>query len=178
MRSRVQMSGSDVNVKSGLCNAEPHTLSQMRAYAIATRLTGDRSVDSLLLQAEYLHQADENWQQALQLYDDLMVASYQMEDHRDMATPAQWRQVYMGTSRCCFELGMYDKCIAIGPCAVAMNRHFPMVHRYIALAQEAKSDYAEAVKSMKHAILYEASWCDLTIQSNKLLLRNHPFYRV
>mmetsp|Transcript_14441 Transcript_14441/g.22277 ORF Transcript_14441/g.22277 Transcript_14441/m.22277 type:complete len:526 (+) Transcript_14441:113-1690(+) len=170
MRSRCQMSGSDPNLRSGLCNASPSTLSQMRGRAMATQLSGNRSVDSLLLQAEYIHQADKNWEEALELYHSIMMASYEMEDHRDMATPSQWRQIYMGFSRCCFALAMYDKCISAGSAAVEMNRHFPQVHRFVALAHDKKGDDAEARKMMKHAVLYEAPWCDETAKVNKNLL--------
>ena len=176
MRLRTQMSGSDVNLRSGLCNAKPSTLSQLRGQAMATQLSGNRSVDSLLLQAEYIHQADENWEQALHLYHNIMMEFYGEDEHSDMATPSQWRQMFMGLSRCSFELGMYDKCISAGSGAVEMNRHFPQVHRYIALAHAAKGDHDEALKTMKQAILYEAPWCDETAQLNKDLLRGHPFF--
>jgi len=105
-----------------------------------------------------------------------MMASYGEEEHSDTATPSQWRQVFMGLSRCSFELGMYDKCISAGSGAVEMNRHFPQVHRYIALAHAAKGDHDEALKTTKQAILYEAPWCDETAQLNKDLLRGHPFF--
>ena len=170
-RLQYQMSGDDVNLRSGLCNAGPATMSQLRGRAMATQLSGDRTVDSLLLQAEYIHQADSNWEQALQIYRGILMASYGVEDHNDMATPSQWRQVWMGMSRCSFELEMYDECISAGTAALQMNRNFPQVHKYIALAHKAKGDYAVAIETMKHAILYEAPWCDVTIQSNKDMLR-------
>ncbi|KAL7491315.1 hypothetical protein ACHAWT_002009 [Skeletonema menzelii] len=174
-RLQYQMSGDDVNLRSGLCNAGPSTMSQLRGRAMATQLSGDRTVDSLLLQAEYIHQADENWEQALGIYHRILMASYEVEDHNDIATPPQWRQVYMGINRCSYMLGMYDKCISAGTAAVEMNRNFPQVHRYIALAHEANGDHAEAIKTMKHAILYEAPWCDVTLQLNKDLLRRNPY---
>eukprot|EP00587_Corethron_hystrix_P010342 CAMPEP_0113323824 /NCGR_PEP_ID=MMETSP0010_2-20120614/16589_1 /TAXON_ID=216773 ORGANISM="Corethron hystrix, Strain 308" /NCGR_SAMPLE_ID=MMETSP0010_2 /ASSEMBLY_ACC=CAM_ASM_000155 /LENGTH=129 /DNA_ID=CAMNT_0000182905 /DNA_START=717 /DNA_END=1103 /DNA_ORIENTATION=- /assembly_acc=CAM_ASM_000155 len=129
----------------------------MRGRAMATQLSGKRNVDSLLLQAEYVHQADKNWKQALEIYQSIMMATYE-EDHNDMATPAQWRQVYMGFSRCFFALEMYDKCISAGTAALEMNRHFPQVHRFLALAHDKRGDHAEARKMMKQAVLYEAPW--------------------
>ncbi len=170
MRSRVQMSDSDPNLSSGLCNASPSTLSTMRGQAMATQLSGRRSLDILLLQAEYLHQANRNWEQALDIYRSIMMASYEEEDHTDMATPSQWRQVYMGFSRCFFEMKLYDKCISAGTAALEMNRHFPQVHKYIALAHDKKGNHAEARKLMKQAVLYEAPWCDETAKVNKNLL--------
>jgi len=176
MRFRHQICGSDVNIRSGLCNAKPSTLSHMKGQAMSTQLSGDQTVDALLLQAEYIHQTDENWGRALQLYHNIMIASYEMEDHNEMATPSQWRQVWMGMSRCCFELGLYDECIDAGKAAIEMNRHFPSVRRYIALAQSAKGDHAEAVATLKHAVLYEAPWSDETIQRNKALLTVESSY--
>jgi len=92
-------------------------------------------------------------------------------DHREIATAPQWRQVWMGLSRCLYEIGMYDKAIGAGTMALEMNRHFPQVHRYVALAQRAKGDHVMAIKTLKAAVLYEAPWCDETIRSNKDLLR-------
>ena len=40
---------------------------QMRAQAMTTQLSGNRSVDSLLWRSEYIHQADSDWEQALEI---------------------------------------------------------------------------------------------------------------
>lgn len=176
MRYQYQAHPSDTNIHSGLCNAKPNTLAVMRGSAMASQLVCKRTVDDLLKQAEYIHQADTNWAEALHIYQGILMASYDFEDHRDMASAPQWRQVWMGMSRCFFELGDYDRCIGAGQVAIEMNRHFPQIHRYVALAEMAKGDHAEALKTMKHAVLYEAPWCDETIQSNKDFLRSNPLY--
>jgi hypothetical protein len=169
LRYRFQVAKNDPNLNSGLCNAHPLILSQMRARAISTRLSGRRTVEILLLQAESIHQLDGDWDIALELYKEILMMSEGRE--HSIATASQWRQVWMGLCRCYYELGIYDKAISAGSAALEMNRHFPQVHRYIALAHRARGDTAEAVKTMKQAVLYEAPWCDETIQFNKDLLR-------
>ena len=48
-----------------------------------------------------------------------------------------------------------------------MNRHFPGVHKYIALSQKALGQRDEARKSMMRAILYEAPWDDKNKAENE-----------
>lgn len=124
----------------------------------------------LLLQAESIHQFDGDWDVALEIYRDILRMSVGREISA-IATPSEWRQVWMGLCRCYYELGEYDQAISAGTAALEMNRHFPQVHRYIALAHRARGDHAEAVKTMKQAVLYEDPWCDETMQFNKDLLR-------
>ena len=136
----------------------------MRGWAMATQLSGKSTFDALLAQAEYIHQADGHWEMAVELYKDLL-----MRD-QETATPPQWRQVWMGLSRCFYELGAYDKAIDSGMAAIEMNRHFPQVHKYVALAQHASLDYDAAKAIMTRAVLYEAPWDDKNLEMNKALL--------
>ena len=170
-RCPIQLANQDPNLNSGLCNAHPLILAQMRGHAMSTQLSGRRSVENLLLQAESIHQLDGDWELAIETYQDILRMSVG-RDHHATATASQWRQVWMGLCRCYYELGVYEKAIGAGTAALEMNRHFPQVHRYIALAHEANGDQAEATKTMKHAVLYEAPWCDETMQSNKELLQH------
>jgi tetratricopeptide (TPR) repeat protein len=172
VRYQFHVANSDPNLNSGLCNAHPSILSQMRGYAISSRLSGRQTVETLLLQAESIHQFDGNWDAALELYKEILMMPEELEEEHDsIATAPQWRQVWMGLCRCYYELGIYDKAISAGSAALEMNRHFPQVHKYIALAQRARGDPAAAMKTMKQAVLYEAPWCDETMQFNKDLLR-------
>ena len=142
---------------------------------MATQLSGKRTVEALLVQAESIHQADEDWEGAIERYKEILMKSGAV-DYTEVATPSQWRQVWMGLSRCFYELGIYDKAIDAGTAALEMNRHFPHVHTYVALAQSASGDHAKAVKTMKNAVLYEAPWSDLTVQVNKNLLQDLTNY--
>ena len=151
-------------------------LYQMRGHAISSQLLGSRTVEDLLLQAESIHQFDGDWDAALELYKEILMMSYE-EEHDSIATAPQWRQVWMGLCRCYYELGIYDKAISAGSAALEMNRHFPQVHKYIALAQKARGDPAAAMKTMKQAVLYEAPWCDATMQFNKDLLQQACGYQ-
>ena len=87
------------------------------------------------------------------------------------ASPSEWRQVWMGMSRCFYELGDYEKAIHSGSAVVDhMNRYFPLAHKYIALSHLASGNRELAIKTMKQAVLYEAHYSDETIQANKELL--------
>ena len=79
---------SDPNLNSGLCNAHPSILSQMRHYAMATMLSGSRDISKLLLQAEAIHQADENWGRAIQTYKDILELG---GDEGENAYSSEWR---------------------------------------------------------------------------------------
>jgi hypothetical protein len=164
---RYLTSNHDPNLNSGLCNADPSILSQMRGYAIATQLSGGRTVEKLLLQAESIHQADGEWERAIEIYQTILMMD---GDHRENATSSQWRQVWMGLSHCTYELGQYEKSIHSGTMAIEMNRHFPHIHKYVALSHLASGNRALAIKTLKHAVLYEAPWSDETVRLNKELL--------
>ena len=58
-----------------------------------------------------------------------------------------------------------------GESALMINRMFPLAHKYIALAAKASGDLAGAVKTMKHAVLYEASYGDKNKELDIELLR-------
>ena len=137
---------------------------EMRAYARMTQLSCDESFEALLAQAEYIHQADERWEMAILLYDELMMRE-QWE-----ASPAEWRQVWMGASRCFFEMGIYDGSIDYGKAALEMNRMFPQSHKYIALSQLGNGDISAAIQTMKEAVLYEAPYDDENHEKNVTFL--------
>jgi len=74
------------------------------------------------------------------------------------ATPSQERRMIMGMSRCLYHLEKYDTAIELGESAITMNRHFPQVHKHVALSQKAKGDYAAALTTMARAVQYETPW--------------------
>jgi hypothetical protein len=39
-----------------------------------------------------------------------------------------------------------------------MNRHFPQVHKYVALSQKALGNNEDAVRTMAKAVNYETPW--------------------
>ncbi|KAL3800692.1 hypothetical protein ACHAWO_013234 [Cyclotella atomus] len=164
---RLMTSTCDDNVNSGLCNATPATKSQQRGYAMATMLSGKKTIETLLLQAEYIHQEDGNWLQAINLYQrGLMMGGYYGEN----LNPTQCRMTFMGLGRCNYELHIYEKAIDVMQAAIEMNRGFPHVHKYVALSHEATGKHHLAIKTMKEAVLYEAPWSDEIIRANKELL--------
>ena len=102
------------------------------------RLSLDKSFDMYIFYAECL-EATENWEGAKDAYIEKIFKKV-MDDHT-VASPIQTRKMFMGLSRCCYHLSEYDKAIDAGSAAIEMNRHFPQVHKYVALAQKASATY-------------------------------------
>ena len=138
----------------------------MRGWARVTEISGKRSFKAILAQAQYIHEADGNLDMAIELYKELLMKNL----NQGSGTPVEWHQLGMGLSRCCYELGEYDKAIHSGTAALEMNRHFPQAHKYVALAQKASGDLEAAKATMMRAVLYETSWDDRNIEANKDLL--------
>ena len=136
---------------------------------MATQLTGKNSVEALLVQAECIHQADKQWEMAIHLYGEILKKSHG-SCHTQVANPSEWRQVWMGLSRCFYELGVYEKAVGAAEAAIEMNRHFPHCHKYLALSYKAMGERDLAIKTMKQAVLYEAPWSKVTMDANKDLL--------
>ncbi|CAJ1964279.1 unnamed protein product [Cylindrotheca closterium] len=153
-----------VMMKSKVASNPKSSNHMERGHAMATMLSGKRTFEALLLQAECIHQEDGNWDTAIELYKQILG---NFEQHQ--ASPPEWRRVWMGLSRCFFELGDYDMSIHAGTAALEMNRHFPQAHKYVALAQKASGDVEGAKATLSRAILYETPWDDDNIQSNKRL---------
>jgi hypothetical protein len=101
------------------------------------------------------HETAEEWKEAMHLYATLYGNIYDSEPN---ATPPEQRKIIMGMSRCFYELGIYEHSVELGLAAVEMNRHFPGVHKYIALSEKARGNIDEAVKIASRAVLYEAPW--------------------
>jgi len=156
----------DINVmRERFSPQEDSHTNHCRGMAMVTQLSGKRTFDALLNQAEYIHQADGDWERAIALYRELLMRE------QECATAPQWRQVWMGFSRCFYEMGEYDKAVGSGTAALQMNRHFPQAHKYVALAQKANGNHALAINTMKNAVLYETPWDDKNIEANRDLLR-------
>lgn len=127
--------------------------------AMAAQLAGKQDFKSqLMLSAHY--QNEERWEHALGIYKNIY-------DDLPYQDPISQRKVLMGLSRCFYEIGNYEASIGLGEGILEMNRHFPGVHKYIALSQKALGQRDEARKSMMRAILYEAPWDDKNKAENE-----------
>eukprot|EP00814_Leptocylindrus_danicus_P010834 CAMPEP_0116024312 /NCGR_PEP_ID=MMETSP0321-20121206/12231_1 /TAXON_ID=163516 /ORGANISM="Leptocylindrus danicus var. danicus, Strain B650" /LENGTH=406 /DNA_ID=CAMNT_0003495997 /DNA_START=99 /DNA_END=1319 /DNA_ORIENTATION=+ len=82
----------------------------------------------------------------------------------------QKRKMIMGLCHCHFELGEYHQAITLGDLALQINRHFPGVHKYIALSTESIGDVEGAKKIMSRAVLYETPWDKDNVMENLKLL--------
>ena len=78
----------------------------------------------------------------------------------------QQRKSSMGLCRCLFELGGYYHAIDSGKYALDVDRHFPGVHKYIALSEERIGNIESAKKLMCRAVLYETPWDEGNVMEN------------
>ncbi len=155
--------------KVGATMRERHGMQQeespqevLHGMGMAAMLAGRRDFRGRLVQAEYW-QNEDNWEGAFEMYRNL----YMEMEYR---SPPEQRRVVMGISRCLYEMKSYDAAIEVGESAIYMNRHFPEVHKYVALAYKDRGDINTAIETMTKAVLYETPWDDKNIKANKALL--------
>jgi tetratricopeptide (TPR) repeat protein len=102
----------------------------------------------------------EDWEGAFDVYKWKLIAVFKF-DSNDLPlnhTAVHQRRLYMGMSRCLYQKGDYEASIEFGEGAIGMNRHFPQVHKYVALSQKAKGDQEAAFRTMARAVHYETPW--------------------
>ena len=104
----------------------------------------------IFIAEEYV--ALEKWDDAISSFGSVMMRG------QEALTAVQQRRIIMGLSRCFYEKGKYDTAIDFGHSAIETNRHFPGVHKYVALSYKSKGDLREAQKVMTRAVLYETPW--------------------
>jgi tetratricopeptide (TPR) repeat protein len=124
---------------------------------------GDLIIDVHLSIAENMEKM-EDWDGAAEVYTMKVMALLEYDstglNPKNFTVPQQ-RRMYMGLSRCFYYLGDYEKSIDAGGAAIEMNRHFPQVHKYVALSQKATGDVEAALLTMSRAVLYETPWDDV-----------------
>ena len=114
------------------------------------------------------HQAAGEWDAANVLY---MAIVGGMGDNPMYGGLRLQLRLWMGMTRTFYEMGAYERAIkGSGGMAVAMNRHYPGVHKYVALSEKASGDLGAAVKTMSRAVLYEAPWDLENLANNRALL--------
>lgn len=101
-----------------------------------------------------VHLEMQDWDTAKQMYQDIMTEY----PEQSMMSPPQQRKVFMGFARCLYEEGNYEGSIRLGEAAIEMNRHFPGIHQYVALAYKEQGDLQKAQDVMAQAVLYETPW--------------------
>lgn len=103
-----------------------------------------------------------DWDDALKIYIDKVMAvlEYSSDDLPLNFNAVHQRRMYMGMSRCFYHKGDYSKAICAGENAIEMNRHFPQVHKYVALSQRAIGNIELVLRIMLRAVHYESPWDD------------------
>jgi tetratricopeptide (TPR) repeat protein len=128
-------------------------LEALKDKNVNTKRLEVHSLYELYLSMGEAKEAMEDWEGARDIYKYKL---FGMTPER--GTPPQERRMYMGVSRCLYHLGKYEFAIELGGAAIMMNRHFPQVHKYVALSQKALGNNEDAVRTMAKAVNYETPW--------------------
>ena len=122
---------------------------------------GDAVIEAHLGIAESMEEV-EDWDDAMEIYIDKVMAVLEFGPHDQPLNfnAVHQRRMFMGMSRCFYHKGNYANAIGAGEVAIEMNRHFPQVHKYVALSQRAVGDIESAVRTMLRAVHYETPWDD------------------
>jgi tetratricopeptide (TPR) repeat protein len=153
----------------------------------------------ILLQLADAHEAAGQWEKARDVYKDMLQQT--MADSMQPQPPApQTRKIFSGLSRCFYQLKLYQYAILAGQDALATNRHFPGVHKLIALPQLAlvqqqqqqttsgsadrqssrdtdhEDDFTpptmdDVLLTMRRGVVYETPWDDINRQVNRVYLQ-------
>jgi tetratricopeptide (TPR) repeat protein len=122
-----------------------------------------RLVDLMIHFAE-AHEAVGNWHEAWIIYGDKFL-EIQGDAH-------QSRRLCIGIARCLYQLGLYDRAVAVGKEALSFNRVYPGVHKLVALPQLALGQVEAARTTMRRGIVYEAPWDNGNRQENIAILED------
>ncbi len=75
------------------------------------------------------------------------------------------RKILHGLSKCAYELGRFDKSIALGMAAIEQNRHYDDHYTYVVLSHRKLGQLREAIGLLAQAVAYETPWFpDITKQ--------------
>eukprot|EP00536_Pseudo-nitzschia_multiseries_P006572 jgi/Psemu1/15609/gm1.15609_g len=132
-------------------------LEEMKANNANTSRLEHCGFDLYIKMAECL-EAKKDYKEALDIYKSKIMAVMDYSDPETMGTPPQQRKMFMGMSRCMYHIANYELAISLGEAAIEMNRHFPQVHKYVALSQKASGDLDGAIRTMGRAVVYETPW--------------------
>ena len=111
-----------------------------------------------------------DWEAAMELYMSIV---RDMGDDHTYGGPKLQLKLWMGMTRVFFETGEYERAICgPGSMGIAMNRHYPGVHKYVALSEKASGDLTAAIRTASRAVLYEAPWDPDNKAENHALLND------
>jgi tetratricopeptide (TPR) repeat protein len=155
---RGRILGSHTNDDDDLDDATYEAMQQIQNEIMALMAQGVTSNETDLiscrLELANIRMEMQEWDMAKTIYKQIMTDYPEQE----MLTPPQTRQIFMGFARCLYEEGNYEGSINMGEATITMNRHFPGIHKYVALSYRAKGDLKQAQTIMGRAVLYETPW--------------------
>uniref|UniRef100_A0A7S4A9X3 Tetratricopeptide repeat protein n=1 Tax=Pseudo-nitzschia australis TaxID=44445 RepID=A0A7S4A9X3_9STRA len=134
-------------------------LEELKKNSVNTIKLANSGFD-LYIKIAKCYEAMKDYEEAIETYNKITSAIYYDDPNADAGTPSQQRMLLMNMSRCFYHSGDYEYAIQLGKGAIEMNRHFPQVHKYVALSQKASGDLKGAVRTMGRAAMYETPWDD------------------
>jgi tetratricopeptide (TPR) repeat protein len=145
------------------------------AYMSHIRSGPQRLLDVMIDLAE-AHEALGHWQEALNIYVDPLS---EIEDNEPMTAETtdahhthQSHKILTGTSRCMYQLGLYENAVAKGEEALAMGSSCPGVNKLVALLLLALGKVEAARTTMRRGVVYETPWDDKNQQQNIAFLQD------
>jgi len=130
--------------------------------------SGERGLLETKLKLADAQQEMADWDAAKELY--MSILRDMGDDHTYGGLKLQLK-LWMGMTRIFFETGDYERAICgSGSMAIAMNRHYPGVHKYVALSEKASGDLTAAVRTANRAVVYETPWDPNNKAENQALL--------
>jgi tetratricopeptide (TPR) repeat protein len=122
---------------------------------IATRIPQEDVAELWIKQAESYMELKE-WDTATNIF----LTKTPLTTAHDAMSPPRTRRCIMGRARCAYEMKKYENAIAASDWAIEMNRGFPGVYKYKALALKELGNLDAAIATMNRAVLYETPWDD------------------
>lgn len=134
---------------------------------------GPRRLFPVLLLLAETQEAAGLWDQASLQYRNMLTMDH--ETTREETDPRQERMIFSGASRCFYQLGQYERAMFAGQAALSMNRHFPGVHKLIAMPQKILKQQKE--QGVTHSLMAMRSGAKVLqlpmIKTKKMILMQY-----
>lgn len=111
----------------------------------------------------------EDWGDAQDTYQGILRKYPKQEQIRAQ----QERAIYVGFSQCCYQMGEYEMATSLGEGAIEMNRYYPWVHKFVALAYKAQGKTDQAKQVAAEAVVYETPWDDTHMKAVRDFYNEH-----
>ena len=110
---------------------------------------------SAMLKAANIMVLQEDWELAMMTFQNV----FNLYPDDRQSEPQQHFDVFLGVTRCYYELGEYEAALQFGLKTISMNPYLPGSRQYVVLAYLAMGNQQrKAEKCAAEAVIYEAPW--------------------